>query len=188
MPYYFIVRIKMLDSETYDNYLKEASAVFTRYKGKYISVDNNFKVIEGKDESDRVVIIQFKTEEDFNQTLDLVNQVRFEGTFTFVYSKRDGTPAAKFDDNVLHEEKKQRLYKLNESTNKYYLEGNKRFEDEVVEVLVDSVSKNDDSMMSGYSRHNKLVNFKGSKDSVGKIVKVRIIEAKTWHLLGEQVI
>jgi tRNA-2-methylthio-N6-dimethylallyladenosine synthase len=72
-----------------------------------------------------------------------------------------------------------------EATNKGYLAGSKRFEGEIVEVLVDSVSKNNPEMMTGYSRHNKLVNFKGNADLIGKIVKVRILEGKTWHLLGE---
>lgn len=137
--------------------------------------------------TDIIVGFPNETEEDFLDTISLVEEVGFEGAFTFIYSKRDGTPAAKYEDDVTTEEKKSRLNRLMEATNKGYLEGSKRFEGEIVEVLVDSVSKNDPNMMTGYSRHNKLVNFKGDQDSIGKIVRVKIVEGKTWHLLGEQV-
>ncbi|XMB85119.1 tRNA (N6-isopentenyl adenosine(37)-C2)-methylthiotransferase MiaB [Mycoplasmatota bacterium WC44] len=137
--------------------------------------------------TDIIVGFPNETVEDFEKTIDLVKEVGFEGAFTFIYSKREGTPATKFEDNVSDEEKKERLYRLNKEINDGYLDGNKRFENTVVEVLVDSVSKNDESMMSGYNRNNKLVNFKGRKDSIGEIVKVLITEVKTWHLLGEEV-
>ncbi len=135
--------------------------------------------------TDIIVGFPNETEDDFVKTLTLVKEVGYEGAFTFIYSKRDGTPAAKYDDNVTPEEKKNRLNRLMEATNSGYLAGSKRFEGEIVEVLVDSVSKNNPEMMTGYSRHNKLVNFKGAADLIGKIVKVRILEGKTWHLLGE---
>ncbi len=137
--------------------------------------------------TDIIVGFPNETEEDFLETLSLVSEVGFEGAFTFIYSKRDGTPAAKYDDNVTVEEKKDRLNRLMAATNAGYLVGSKRFDGKVVEILVTSVSKNDPNMMTGYSRHNKLVNFKGDKDSIGKIVNVLITESKTWHLLGKQV-
>jgi len=68
-----------------------------------------------------------------------------------------------------------------------YLNGNSRFQGQVVEVLVEGPSKNDDTVMSGYTRHQKLVNFKADSSIIGEIVKVKIIEAKTWHLRGELV-
>ncbi|QVK19996.1 tRNA (N6-isopentenyl adenosine(37)-C2)-methylthiotransferase MiaB [Mycoplasmatota bacterium] len=137
--------------------------------------------------TDIIVGFPNESEDDFLETLSLVKEVGFEGAFTFIYSKREGTPAAKYEDDVPEDEKKRRLYRLNDVTNDGYLNGNKRFENTIVEVLVDSVSKNDKEKLSGYSRHNKLVNFTGNEESIGKIVKVRILEAKTWHLLGEEV-
>lgn len=135
------------------------------------------------------IIVAFPTEtiEDFNETLRLVDEVGYEGAFTFIYSPREGTPAAKYENNITNEEAHRRLDILHGKINEGYLKGNKRFEGKVVEVLVDGYSKNQPDVLCGYSEHNKLVNFTGKKDSIGTIVKVRITEAKTWFLMGEQV-
>jgi tRNA-2-methylthio-N6-dimethylallyladenosine synthase len=135
--------------------------------------------------TDIIVGFPGETEEQFQETIELVKTCRFEGAFTFVYSKREGTPAAKYEDTVSMEEKKDRLYRLNTVVNDGYLEGNKRFEGKTVKVLVDGVSKNDDTVLAGYTEHNKLVNFKGDVALIGTIVPVRITNAKTWHLQGE---
>ncbi|MCD8562107.1 MAG: tRNA (N6-isopentenyl adenosine(37)-C2)-methylthiotransferase MiaB [Acholeplasmataceae bacterium] len=135
--------------------------------------------------TDIIVGFPGETEEDFMETMDLVEKAQFEGAFTFVFSKREGTPAAKFEDSTPEEEKKQRLYMLNEKINAGYLKGNERFVGETVKVLVDGVSKYDDTVLAGYSEHNKLVNFKGDKSLIGQIVSVKITLAKTWFLMGE---
>jgi tRNA-2-methylthio-N6-dimethylallyladenosine synthase len=137
--------------------------------------------------TDIIVGFPGETEEDFMETMDLVEKAQFEGAFTFVFSKREGTPAAKFEDSTPEEEKKQRLYMLNEKINAGYLKGNERFVGETVKVLVDGVSKYDDTVLAGYSEHNKLVNFKGDKSLIGQIVSVKITLAKTWFLMGEAV-
>lgn len=137
--------------------------------------------------TDIIVGFPGETEEDFLETLDLVEKADFEGAFTFVFSKREGTPAAKFEDETPEEEKKQRLYRLNEKINDGYLRGSQRFLDETVKVLVDGVSKHDDEVLAGYSEHQKLVNFKGDKSLIGRIVHVKITVAKTWFLMGELV-
>jgi tRNA-2-methylthio-N6-dimethylallyladenosine synthase len=137
--------------------------------------------------TDIIVGFPGETEEDFLETLDLVEKADFEGAFTFVFSKREGTPAAKFEDDTPEDEKKQRLYRLNEKINEGYLRGSQRFLGETVKVLVDGVSKHDDSVLAGYSEHQKLVNFKGNKSLIGHIVKVKITVAKTWFLMGELV-
>lgn len=90
-------------------------------------------------------------------------------------------------DNVTREEKDQRLYKLNEIVNEKAYKQNQRFLNEVVEVLVEGTSKKDDTMLTGYTRHQKLVNFKGNPSDIGKIIKVKITEAKTWALKGEAI-
>jgi len=135
--------------------------------------------------TDIIVGFPGETEEDFLETLDLVEKADFEGAFTFVFSKREGTPAAKFEDDTPEDEKKQRLYRLNEKINDGYLRGSKRFLNKTVKVLVDGVSKHDDEVLAGYSEHQKLVNFKGDKSLIGKIVDVKITVAKTWFLMGE---
>ena len=137
--------------------------------------------------TDIIVGFPGETEEDFLETLDLVKQCRFEGAYTFVFSKRAGTPAATYPDSTPLEEKKNRLYRLNEIVNKGYLEGNKRFLNQVVNVLVEGKSKTDENVLSGYTEHNKLVNFKGDESLVGKIIPLKITKAKTWSLYGEQI-
>ena len=135
--------------------------------------------------TDIIVGFPSETENDFLETLDLVEKAQFEGAFTFVFSKREGTPAAKFEDLTPEQEKKERLYRLNEKINQGYLKGNERFLNQTVSVLVDGVSKYDPDVLAGYSQHNKLVNFKGDPSLIGKIVDVKITTAKTWFLLGE---
>jgi len=137
--------------------------------------------------TDIIVGFPGETEEQFQDTLSLAKEVGYDGAFTFIYSPREGTPAAKMEDNVTDEEKKNRLYRLNELINAGYHAGNSRFQDEIVEVLVEGPSKNDDTVMSGYTRHQKLVNFKGDATLIGQIVNVKITEAKTWHMFGELV-
>ena len=135
--------------------------------------------------TDIIVAFPGETNEQFEDTLDLVEKVQFEGAFTFIYSPREGTPAATYENTMSEEEKHNRLLELNKHINEGYLKGNKRFEGNVVKVLVDGVSKNDPNILAGYSEHNKLVNFTGDPSLIGKIVDVKILEAKTWFLIGE---
>lgn len=167
--------------------LKRMNRKYT--KESYIElVDNIYKYIPNVSlTTDIIVGFPGETEEQFNETLDLVKYCKFEGAFTFIYSKRAGTPAEHYPDDVSFEDKKQHLYKLNDLVNNGYLEGNKRFEGKTVMVLVDGTSKNNDAVLAGYTENNKLVNFKGNAELIGEIVKVKITKAKTWFLVGEQV-
>ncbi len=135
--------------------------------------------------TDIIVGFPGERDEDFQMTLDLVDEADFEGAFTFIFSKRKGTPAASFEDNTSDEVKKQRLLTLNEVINAGFKNGNARFLNEVVEVLVDGPSVKNPDILAGYTPHNKLVNFKGSHDLIGKIVPVKITKALTWSLRGE---
>jgi tRNA-2-methylthio-N6-dimethylallyladenosine synthase len=117
----------------------------------------------------------------------LVEEVGFEGAFTFIYSPREGTPAATYPNLLTEEEKHERLNRLVEKTNEGYLKGHQRFLGRVVKVLVDGVSKNNPNLMTGYSEHRKVVNFIPTNAKVGDIVNVKITEAKTWFMNGEQV-
>ncbi|MBU1143942.1 MAG: tRNA (N6-isopentenyl adenosine(37)-C2)-methylthiotransferase MiaB [Firmicutes bacterium] len=165
--------------------LKKMNRHYT--KESYLKVLNELKnTVPGiAVTTDIIVGFPTETEEDFLETLDLVEKAQFEGAFTFVFSKREGTPAATFEDDTPEELKKQRLYLLNERVNLGYLKGNERFVDQIVKVLVDGVSKYDDEVLAGYTEHNKLVNFKGDKSLIGQIVNVRVTLAKTWFLMGE---
>ena len=137
--------------------------------------------------TDIIVGFPGETEEQFDMTLELVKECKFEGAYTFVYSSREGTPAANYEDNLTIEDKKQRLYKLNDIVNDGYLKGNLRFDQKEVKVLVDGVRKNNDDILAGYTENNKLVNFKGHKGLIGEIVKVKITDVKTWSLTGDLV-
>ena len=136
--------------------------------------------------TDIIVGFPNETEEQFQNTMKLVRNAKFEGAYTFIYSPREGTPAAKMIDNVSMEEKKDRLYRLNELVNEGYKKGHERFLNQIVDVLVDGESKNGEQMMCGYTPHLKLVHFKSNDLSlVGKTVKVKVTEAKTWFMIGE---
>ena len=137
--------------------------------------------------TDIIVAFPGEDEADFEDTLDLVRKVDFEGAFTFIYSPREGTPAAKYENPLTEDEKKNRLLALNEVINDGYARGNKRFEGQVVKVLVDGVSTKNENILTGYSEHEKVVNFSGSKDLIGKIVNVKIEKAFSWHLRGKLV-
>lgn len=137
--------------------------------------------------TDIIVGFPGETDEDFMETLDLVRKANFEGAFTFIFSPREGTPAAKFKDDIELEVKKARLYKLNQVINDGYLQGNKRFLGKTIDVLVEGISKNNNNTLAGYTPHQKLVNFRGDKEKIGSIVPVKIIEAKTWFLMGEMI-
>lgn len=135
--------------------------------------------------TDIIVGFPGETEDDFNETLKLVEECKFDSAFTFIYSPRQGTPASKMSDNVSKEEKEKRLYKLNEIINKYAKEHNDKLVGKVVSVLLENVSQKDSNMLSGYTDTMKLVNVKADKKYIGKIVDVKITEAKTWSLDGE---
>ena len=136
--------------------------------------------------TDIIVGFPNETEEQFQDTLSLYNYCKYDLAYTFIYSPREGTPAAKMEDNVPLSDKEQRLYRLNELVNKYANEANQKYLGQVVKVLVEGPSKKNPDVLSGYTEHNKLINFKGDASMVGQIVDVRVTEAKTWALTGEQ--
>ena len=134
--------------------------------------------------TDIIVGFPGETEEDFQDTLDIVNYCKYDSAFTFIYSPRENTPATKLEDNVTLEEKEQRLYRLNELVNKYSKEANTRILNKVENVLVEGESTKEGNLF-GYTETNKLVNFPGDKSLIGKILKVKIIDAKSFSLDGE---
>jgi tRNA-2-methylthio-N6-dimethylallyladenosine synthase len=125
-----------------------------------------------------------ETEEDFLDTLDVVQKVRYDSAFTFIYSIRKGTPAAKMENQIPDDIKHDRFNRLLEVVNTISKEKNMRYKDKVVEVLVEGESKTDSTKLTGRTRQNKLVNFEGSKDLIGKLVDVKITEVKTFSLNG----
>jgi len=135
------------------------------------------------------IIVGFPNESDeqFNDTLSLAEECKFDLAYTFIFSKRVGTPAYKMSDSISMDEKHDRLQKLNDIINKYALINNQKLINKTLKVLVEGSSEKDSNLLMGYTEGNKLVNFTGPKDIIGKIVDVKITDAKTWSLDGEYV-
>jgi tRNA-2-methylthio-N6-dimethylallyladenosine synthase len=134
--------------------------------------------------TDIIVGFPGETEEDFKETLDIVNTCKYDGAYTFIFSPRVGTPAARMEDNTPLKEKEERLQRLNELINKYARISNDKMLGKIVEVLIEGPSDKEDKFM-GYTDTMKLVNVKCSEEYVGKIIKVKITDTKTWSLEGE---
>jgi tRNA-2-methylthio-N6-dimethylallyladenosine synthase len=155
-------------------------------KEEYITLFNKIKEMIPNVSISTDIIVGFpgETASDFQDTLDVVNELKYDLAYTFIYSKREGTPAAILKDDTPLEEKKERLYKLNELVNKYALENNQKYLNKVVDVLIEGPSDKEDKLM-GYTDTMKLVNIKADNKYTGKIVKVKITEVKTWSMDGE---
>jgi tRNA-2-methylthio-N6-dimethylallyladenosine synthase len=135
--------------------------------------------------TDIIVGFPNETEEQFQDTLSLVDTVKYESAFTFIYSPRRGTPAAKMVDNVSYSDKSRRFKELVKHLEVNIEKDALSYVGNTYKVLVDGVSKTDENMLSGYTESNKLVHFKGTPDLIGKIINVKINESHTYSLLGE---
>lgn len=135
--------------------------------------------------TDIIVGFPGETNEDFEETLSIVKEVEYDSAFTFIYSIRKGTPAEKFEDQIEESEKHRRFDLLVSAVNEISEKKNKEYQDRVEKVLVDGVSKNDKSTLTGRTDGFKLVNFAGKKELIGSIVDVKITDAKTFSLFGE---
>jgi tRNA-2-methylthio-N6-dimethylallyladenosine synthase len=157
-----------------EHYLKLARSMREKIPGLSLSTD---------------IIVGFpdETEDQFRETLSLVDEAKYESAFTFIYSPRKGTPAARMTDNVAKDIKSKRFLELIKHLEKSVEASSNIMVGQVYDVLVDGVSKTDSSMLSGYTESNKLVHFPGDESFVGKIIKVLIKESHTYSLIGEVV-
>ncbi|ALS21720.1 MULTISPECIES: tRNA (N6-isopentenyl adenosine(37)-C2)-methylthiotransferase MiaB [Paenibacillus] len=137
--------------------------------------------------TDIIVGFPGETEEQFEETVSLVREVGFDSAFTFIYSPREGTPAADMEDNVPLQVKKERLYRLNNVLNEFSKASNEKLKGQTLEVLVEGESKNNPNVLAGRTRTNKLVHFEGPKELIGKFVQVKITETPTFYIKGEWV-
>ena len=137
--------------------------------------------------TDIIVGFPNETESDFEETLEVVNECQFDGAFTFIYSPREGTPAAKIKDNVDKKTKEERLQRLNEKINEYSLMHNKEYLGKIEKVLIIGSSEKGENMMCGYTETMKLVNIKNALNDFGKIIDVKITDAKSFSLDGEKI-
>lgn len=168
-----------------NNILKSMNRKYT--KEKYIEVIEKVKneIPNISITTDIIVGFPGESEEDFEETLDVVRKAKFDSAYTFLYSIREGTPAAEMINQITDDIKNTRFRKLLDTLRPISHEINQCFIGKTLDILVEGLSKNDESMLSGRSRNNKLVHFKGNIDLIGKIVNVKIINAKTWSLEGE---
>ncbi|MGG7059771.1 tRNA (N6-isopentenyl adenosine(37)-C2)-methylthiotransferase MiaB [Clostridium tertium] len=135
--------------------------------------------------TDIIVGFPGETEEDFLDTLDLVNKVQYDSAFTFIYSRRNNTPADMMLNQVPDEDKHHRFDRLIKAVNESVIRKNKEFEGKTVEVLTEGPSKNDESKFTGRTRNGKLVNFSGEDLKPGDLVNVKIVRAQPFSLVGE---
>lgn len=157
-------------------------------KEEYITLYNKIKEkVKGVSiTTDIIVGFPNETEEDFDETLEVVNTCKFDGAFTFIYSPREGTPAAKIKDSIPLEVKENRLHQLNEIINSDSLMHNKEYIDKTEEILVLGPSEKGQDKVYGYTKTMKLVNVDGAKNDIGKLIPVLITDAKSFSLDGKK--
>jgi len=167
--------LKMMNRKyTREEYLEKINAIKERLPNLAITTD---------------IIVGFpgETEEDFQDTIDLVRDVEFDSAYTFLYSIRDGTIAAKIEEQVPDQIKHERFQRLLDTLHPIGLKLNQKLLGTIQKVLVEEVSKNDSRVMSGRTESAKLVHFPGGEELIGKIVNVRIDNVKTFTLEGEMI-
>ena len=170
-----------------DEILKRMNRHYT--KQKYLELVKKLReaVPDITISTDIIVGFPGETEQDFEQTLDVVRQVKYCTAFTFLYSKRSGTPAAVMKNQVPEEIAKDRFNRLLEVLNPIVEEIHKKQIGTTVEVLVEEVSKQNSSILTGRAENNTLVHFEGTKDLIGSIIPIKIVDSKTFYVIGERV-
>lgn len=167
-----------------NNILKLMGRRYTKeeYKSLFDKIKSKIKNVAIT--TDIIVGFPNETDEDFQDTLDIVDYCKFDGAFTFIYSPREGTPAAKMEDKVPKSVKEDRLYRLNELVNKYSNMNNQTLLSKTVKVLLVGPSEKGKNKLYGYTETMKLVNVECDLSLVGNIVDVEITEAKSFSLDG----
>lgn len=168
-----------------DKILKKMNRKYT--KEEYITLFNKMKerIPNVCITTDIIVGFPGETNEDFEETLDIVNKLKYDGAYTFIYSERKGTASSFMKDDVSIEEKEDRLHRLNEIVNKYSKESNEKMLNKVVPVLLIGESEKDKTKCYGYTDTMKLVNVDCDKNEIGNIVNVKITDAKSFSLDGK---
>ena len=156
--------------------IEQYKEVFDRLKNKIPNITFT---------TDLIVGFPQETDEEFRDTIALVDYCKFDGAFSFMYSPREGTPAACMDGQIDAAVKKERLHELNEHINHWAKENNQKYLHKTVKVLCEGRSKKNDAVYSGYSEENKLVNFTGPEGLENQIVEVEITEVRSFSLNGK---
>ena len=167
-----VVLKKMNRKYTKEQYLELVDKIKTRIPDVVLSTD---------------IIVGFpgETEEDFEDTLDVVRKVNYEQVFMFIYSRREGTVADKMENQIPEEIKHKRFDRLKELFDSRISENNQKYIGTTQKILVDGYSKNDKETLTGRTDTNKVVNFKGNEELIGKMINIKITEEHKWYLTGE---
>ncbi|MDD7215075.1 MAG: tRNA (N6-isopentenyl adenosine(37)-C2)-methylthiotransferase MiaB [Firmicutes bacterium] len=170
-----------------DSVLKRMNRRYTRED--YLELVKKLRAVDPKMSISTDIIVGFpgETEEDFEETLSLCEEVRYDSAFTFLYSVRTGTPAAEYEDQIPENTKHERFNKLVETVNRISAEKNAEYVGRIEKVLVDGPSKTDSAIYSGRTETFKLVNFPGTPEMTGRIIDVMITSSNTFSLEGEAV-
>lgn len=167
-----------------DDILKKMNRRYTIEEYKKLFYELKSKIKNVSITTDIIVGFPNETEEDFQKTLDIYNELKYDLAYTFIYSPREGTPASKIEDNIPLEEKEARLQRLNKIVNKYAKEANEKYLGKTVSVLLEGYSDKGGKLM-GYTDTMKLVNVKADPSLIGQIKEVLITGVKTWSMEGE---
>ena len=167
------------------NMLKKMNRKYT--KEQYLELVDKMKkqIPEIKFSTDIIVGFAGETEEDFEDTLDVVRKVGYEQVFMFIYSRRKGTPGDKMENQIPEDIKHKRFDRLKELAEYEIALGNTKYLDTIQDVLVEGPSKSDKTMLTGRTEYNKVVVFKGSEDLINTMVKIKITENHMWYFKGE---
>lgn len=167
--------------------LKEMNRKYT--KEDYLALVSKIKEAMPNISLTTDIIIGFpgETEEDFLDTLDVVKQVRYASAYTFLYSKRNGTPAANMENQVPDDVAKERFNRLLKEVQTISAELTKKDEGSIQEVLVEEINEQDNTLVTGRLSNNLLVHFKGDKSLVGQLLNVKLTECKGFYYIGELV-
>lgn len=156
-------------------------------KEQYISLAEKMKRMIPNVVFSTDIIVGFpgETEEDFEDTLDVVRHIKFEQVFMFIYSRRVGTPGDRMENQVPDEIKHARFNRLKELVESQIAENNQKYIGTVQKVLVEGFSKTNNDLLTGRTDSNKVVNFEGCEEMIGKMVDLKIVSEHMWYLKGE---
>lgn len=167
------------------NVLKVMNRKYT--KEQYLSLVEKMKktIPNAKFTTDIIVGFPGELDKDFEDTLDVVEQVKFEQVFMFIYSRRVGTPGDRMENQIPEEIKHKRFDRLKELVESQIAENNQKYVGTVQKVIVEGASKNNEEMLTGRTDSNKVVIFEGNKNLIGKMIELKIISEHMWYLKGE---
>ena len=167
------------------NVLKVMNRKYT--KEQYVNLVEKMKekIPNARFTTDIIVGFPKETEEDFEDTLDVVSKVKFEQVFMFIYSRRVGTPADRMENQIPEEIKHKRFDRLKALVESQIEENNKKYVGTIQKVIVEGTSKNNEKMLTGRTDSNKVVVFEGVKDLIGTVQNLEIVSEHMWYLKGK---